>query len=750
MFDLRDQEERQKEHQKGYIKAVNETKITHYDLKEIKSESIISLKSLLEKEHYLNGVSIAGDPPLLLFRLPSKKLIKSLIPDNTRSAVSQFTGTFGSCLRFQVWFNATDRSIVCVHQGDPAFKSLEKGKFIGVFEHKGKTICSFYVDHFNTAHSKSYFISRWTDAKQHTPIVYERNAFYYEIFNFKIIKAHYQGKLQLLDWLSIGWVQVFSVLLNQVNETLINDFEEWPAKIQKTDFPEYIGRYIDILKSSPPDFASIFQFLSSVGTEIPVNEFYYYLVKLLEDNTLGENSSCPSDVFSLFLMSGRSTECGKYLTWMDNLNSTIEKLKIEPDKFTNRKYPHGSDALDTYWENIPMEARMQWGYVINGSDIPIFSIENTLLPYRDEKDKYSGWKNFKATSSLEDITSCIEETLEEAVREKKWTIPYGAVVELAVGPFVKIECYEFGYEICFVLRNKKNHFLIYFVNPREKCWYPSWFELEGQDETDKEIDLSLKLLLATIVRDFWVVEERESVFSEKLERVAKQNKSKSTRYVYLPRIKYIHSANIAKLTKDLSYTGIKSHSVVGHVRRLPKGHNPSGSRLLAAVRYGIKVPEKYTFIVPYQTGKMVRDVIYRSRSALKALYTVEVYPSDIKKRPEWFKFERDVYDLMRSLNYDVQHIASSKNGDKGVDVYATKKNKTEYEHWIIQCKCWSNNVGPNIVRELIGTLSDYPEAKGMIVTTSKFSSGAKEKAQEVGIELIDGEIFFKLANKPLN
>ena len=53
MSDLRDQEERQKEHQKGYIKAVNETKITHYDLKEIKSESIIRLKSLLEKEHYL-------------------------------------------------------------------------------------------------------------------------------------------------------------------------------------------------------------------------------------------------------------------------------------------------------------------------------------------------------------------------------------------------------------------------------------------------------------------------------------------------------------------------------------------------------------------------------------------------------------------------------------------------------------------------------------------------------------------------
>ena len=48
-------------------------------------------------------------------------------------------------------------------------------------------------------------------------------------------------------------------------------------------------------------------------------------------------------------------------------------------------------------------------------------------------------------------------------------------------------------------------------------------------------------------------------------------------------------------------------------------------------------------------------------------------------------------------------------------------------------------------------ISEEPEINEEDVNTVIEQTGVeKEKAQEVGIELIDGEIFFKLANKPLN
>ena len=54
-------------------------------------------------------------------------------------------------------------------------------------------------------------------------------------------------------------------------------------------------------------------------------------------------------------------------------------------------------------------------------------------------------------------------------------------------------------------------------------------------------------------------------------------------------------------------------------------------------------------------------------------------------------------------------------------------------------------IGPSIIRELIGTLHGYPMGtKGMVVTTSRFTRGARKEAEKTGIRLIDGHEFHRL------
>jgi len=80
-------------------------------------------------------------------------------------------------------------------------------------------------------------------------------------------------------------------------------------------------------------------------------------------------------------------------------------------------------------------------------------------------------------------------------------------------------------------------------------------------------------------------------------------------------------------------------------------------------------------------------------------------------------------------------LAASRNGDGGVDIQVAKGN----EHLLIQCKYWhGQNVGPNIIREMLGTLQTFPPgSKGVVVTSSELSSAARELAVEHEIQFIE-------------
>ena len=207
------------------------------------------------------------------------------------------------------------------------------------------------------------------------------------------------------------------------------------------------------------------------------------------------------------------------------------------------------------------------------------------------------------------------------------------------------------------------------------------------------------------------------------------------------------SPNVTRCTTDLALDSYerpkREHAVRPHVR---KCESPSAGQLFLARRYGVDVPAGFTFVRPHERGKAKRDVIYRSRSALVCLHESETKTTTSTK-VAWFQFERDVARLMTSLGFTVHHVSAARRGDRGVDVFATKGTDLEEVSWVIQCKCYSarTRIGPNLIRELVGTLVEHPQGtRGMLVTTASFSQDSRALADKHGIRLMDGEEFARL------
>lgn len=262
-----------------------------------------------------------------------------------------------------------------------------------------------------------------------------------------------------------------------------------------------------------------------------------------------------------------------------------------------------------------------------------------------------------------------------------------------------------------------------------------------------KIEAALKLLLSAIVRDFYVVETRESVFSTTQEKQlpVQRLKREGPVTVYLPRVKSVRSPDIRLCTKELGHKERRAHFVRAHVR---KSRFASEHQLILASRYGLQVPEGHTFVRPHRRGQKTRDIIYVSRSALQSLYQAVPPRSSKSDAPtDWFRFERDVQELMTRFGFVVDHVGASRSGDHGVDVFARKGSDLEEVSWVIQCKCYSvrQKVGPGIIQALMGALQEYPRGtRGMVVTTSSFTSGARRIATEANIRLMDGEEFGRL------
>lgn len=105
------------------------------------------------------------------------------------------------------------------------------------------------------------------------------------------------------------------------------------------------------------------------------------------------------------------------------------------------------------------------------------------------------------------------------------------------------------------------------------------------------------------------------------------------------------------------------------------------------------------------------------------------------------EFEQYVARLFRQKKYKVALRGGS--GDLGVDLMLTR---TGGKRAIVQCKRYRNTIGPDIVRELYGTLIHEGVAHAFLVTTADISDSARLWAQGKPMTLIDGPTLVAIAS----
>lgn len=94
------------------------------------------------------------------------------------------------------------------------------------------------------------------------------------------------------------------------------------------------------------------------------------------------------------------------------------------------------------------------------------------------------------------------------------------------------------------------------------------------------------------------------------------------------------------------------------------------------------------------------------------------------------RFEQELANLYSRLGYIVSLTPTT--GDKGIDLILQKNEK----EIIVQCKAHKKPVGPNVARELYGTLMAYKAHQAILASISGFSPGVREFVKSKPIKLI--------------
>lgn len=109
-------------------------------------------------------------------------------------------------------------------------------------------------------------------------------------------------------------------------------------------------------------------------------------------------------------------------------------------------------------------------------------------------------------------------------------------------------------------------------------------------------------------------------------------------------------------------------------------------------------------------------------------------------------FERLCQRVLREAGFE-EVVVTGKSGDGGIDGHGTLRlNALMSFRVIFQCKRFKGSVGPDVVRQMRGSMDGRVE-KGIILTTGTFSREAQREAARDGVkpvELVDGAALVSL------
>ena len=99
-------------------------------------------------------------------------------------------------------------------------------------------------------------------------------------------------------------------------------------------------------------------------------------------------------------------------------------------------------------------------------------------------------------------------------------------------------------------------------------------------------------------------------------------------------------------------------------------------------------------------------------------------------------FEHKCMEVIQSMGFSTQSTKIVADG--GIDIIAFSNQPLTRGRYIIQCKNWRKPVGAPIVRDLYGVVASDNAVKGILISSSGFTSSAINFAKDIRLELIDG------------
>ncbi len=136
------------------------------------------------------------------------------------------------------------------------------------------------------------------------------------------------------------------------------------------------------------------------------------------------------------------------------------------------------------------------------------------------------------------------------------------------------------------------------------------------------------------------------------------------------------------------------------------------------------------------------EAIASAYGELRASLAQELLEKIKQSSPEFF--ERLVVDVLLAMGYGGSQTdageALGRSGDGGIDG-VIREDKLGLDVIYIQAKRWENVVGRPVVQGFVGAIHGARASKGVIITTSDFSSEAREYVKTISarIVLVDGQ-----------
>lgn len=523
------------------------------------------------------------------------------------------------------------------------------------------------------------------------------------------------GESELLtieDRAAASWFQAlefWSVLQTALLATKRSEILD--AALHYADLPDPVARAVAVLRSSANPMPALAQ--------IAADEWRAHRLRRILPTRLGPPlDQVNHTLFLLGITGDDATRSGTLLPCVD-YSAEPSFVPIDLPAIESR------GGLVPYWTRILYSIRYLWARFLTGTEMPAWPSNVAAA--------------FPEAALVDDVDAAhtmATALIREAVRDSHGTIPYGAKVELRVGPFTHANVYPFTHIVLFQCWTTAEEFLVLAVW-LDACTVTNLqnsITFEDSEGLDR-MNATLSVMLAAIVRDFSVTEHRERVFATRIEharpaRPPTSGSDATPTIVYLPRVRYARAPDVERGTRELRLVERRIHDVTPHLRR---SVHASPEQLALATIYGMAVPDGFTFVRAHRRGTKEADVVYRSRSAMQAIFE----PLDGADEPAtsgWFWFEASVRNHLDAAGLSIERMTPM---SQGVEILAAPDRG---EGLCLIHAVDRDKVSTAQVDALARRRAEAPhevQVRALLLTRGEVSSPARARAAEVGIEIAE-------------